>query len=114
MLNIPTVLNVFVMAQWDSPTTLMNGYNRRVSVQREDMCVWLYTVIGSGVGNELTPLDEIVIHKGKTITRVVVHCTSSTYSNTRYDCLSTRSLNRCDIGPQNKSYYDIIISHWKQ
>ncbi|PIK43064.1 hypothetical protein BSL78_20070 [Apostichopus japonicus] len=76
-----------------------------------DMCLWSSTVIGSTQADPLPPLYEMVIHKGKAIRRVIVHYTSSTDNNTRYDCFSgSASTDRCEIGPRNESSNDTIIN----
>ncbi|PIK45027.1 hypothetical protein BSL78_18119 [Apostichopus japonicus] len=72
-------------------------------------CSWISTVIDSGQADPLLPLDEMVIHKGKAIRRVIVHYTSSTDSNTRYICFSG-STSRCDIGPGSRSSNDTIVN----
>ncbi|PIK43065.1 hypothetical protein BSL78_20071 [Apostichopus japonicus] len=75
-----------------------------------DMCLWSSNVIDSGQAVLLTPLDEMVIHKGKAIRRVILHYTSSTDPNTRYYCFSgSASTDRCAIGPESESSNDTII-----
>ncbi|PIK45028.1 hypothetical protein BSL78_18120 [Apostichopus japonicus] len=76
-----------------------------------DMCAWLSTVEGSGRADFLTPLDEMVIHKGKAIRRAIVHYTSSTDPNTRYVCFSgSAETDRCAIGSESESPNDNIMN----
>ncbi|PIK45026.1 hypothetical protein BSL78_18118 [Apostichopus japonicus] len=76
-----------------------------------DTCLWSFNVKDSGQAVLLTPLYEIMKHKGKAIRRVIVHYTSSTDPNTRYDCFSgSAATDRCEIGPESESSNDIIIN----
>ncbi|PIK43066.1 hypothetical protein BSL78_20072 [Apostichopus japonicus] len=85
---------------------LLSCYCREI-----ETCSWISSVEGSGQSDTLSPFDEIVIHKGKVIRRVIVHYKSSTDPNTKYVCFSGQTeTSRCEIGPQSKSSNDFIIN----
>ncbi|PIK56094.1 hypothetical protein BSL78_06990 [Apostichopus japonicus] len=97
-------------------TGLHQGYNHGdilllscfCDVSKE--CHWLKTVVGSGIGESVPPMD-VLQHYGKVIRRIIVGPLTSMDLATRYDCYfgpSIKEGERCSIGPADVSINDYI------